>query len=609
MNALRWVRASRASHAAGDFLDAYELAMTGLEQYPDDPELRYHAVLALVRAGALESARKAFDDFGLASDETLRVQALRARMLKEEALRSGPRSDASARASARLYEALFRRSSDPYPAVNAASMSLWAGDVKQAEALAREVLSFARGHVDDYYSAVTRAEALLVLSREEEASALVEQAAELHGGDHARVATSLRQLTWVCARRGVDPRLLEPLQPPAVVHYTGHLTSTRHGAGRFPPENEAWVTERVERALEAHRVGFGYGALACGADILVAEALLRRGAELRVVLPCSVERFRKISVAPGGASWLSRFDRCLDAASSLDGELQNEVTSDAVFFFASRVAMGTAVLRAQRLFAKALQLAVIAVPSEGPVVEPSHLREASSSEAALGAWRARELPAVVVDARAQRPTFVLDGDVEGGVPDRSSAGSELDEAEREGGSGSRQTLRALLFADIEGYSTIPDDVLPKFYPVLMARFAEVLDAFESAIDHANTWGDALYVVFDSAPAAACCALQLRDAMNEATASPAAVRIAVHFGPVYAGFDPVLKKTSFYGAHVTRTARIEPVTPSGQVYVTHTFAAELALQAPSTFRCDYVGNMKLAKAYGRFPTFLLLRSTG
>ena len=47
---------------------------------------------------------------------------------------------------------------------------------------------------------------------------------------------------------------------------------------------------------------------------------------------------------------------------------------------------------------------------------------------------------------------------------------------------------------------------------------------------------------------------------------------------------------------SRTARIEPVTPPGEVYVTEQFAARLALE-PNAYACDYVGQIPAAKSYG------------
>ena len=51
-----------------------------------------------------------------------------------------------------------------------------------------------------------------------------------------------------------------------------------------------------------------------------------------------------------------------------------------------------------------------------------------------------------------------------------------------------------------------------------------------------------------------------------------LRVGLHLGPDYAAHDPILDRNNFFGAHVSRTARIEPVTPEGCVYVTETMAA-------------------------------------
>ena len=71
-------------------------------------------------------------------------------------------------------------------------------------------------------------------------------------------------------------------------------------------------------------------------------------------------------------------------------------------------------------------------------------------------------------------------------------------------------------------------------------------------------------------------------------------------------DLVLESPSFMGTHISRMARIEPVTPPGAVYVTEPFAAALELAGCTDLRCDYVGHMPAAKDYGRLRMYRLLR---
>jgi class 3 adenylate cyclase len=62
-----------------------------------------------------------------------------------------------------------------------------------------------------------------------------------------------------------------------------------------------------------------------------------------------------------------------------------------------------------------------------------------------------------------------------------------------------------------------------------------------------------------------------------------------------------------GSHVTRTARIEPVTPPGAVYATEPFAAALIL-GDDAFTADYAGNIPAAKDHGALRMYRLLRAS-
>ena len=88
-----------------------------------------------------------------------------------------------------------------------------------------------------------------------------------------------------------------------------------------------------------------------------------------------------------------------------------------------------------------------------------------------------------------------------------------------------------------------------------------------------------------------------------------MRISLHVGPVFAGVDRVTTKETYFGHTLTRAARMEPVTPVGDVYVTEQFAALIAMQQGDQIRCTYVGNVPLAKKYGALRMYSLLRLSG
>jgi len=79
------------------------------------------------------------------------------------------------------------------------------------------------------------------------------------------------------------------------------------------------------------------------------------------------------------------------------------------------------------------------------------------------------------------------------------------------------------------------------------------------------------------------------------ASELSLRIALHAGPVYEFRDPITRDRTYGGSHVNRAARIEPITPSGQVYASEAFAALSAVRCAESFVCDYVGQTRWPKA--------------
>ncbi|HEY5725845.1 MAG TPA: adenylate/guanylate cyclase domain-containing protein, partial [Methylomirabilota bacterium] len=337
--------------------------------------------------------------------------------------------------------------------------------------------------------------------------------------------------------------------------------------------------------LERAPVGYAYGALAAGADILWAEALLEHEAELHVVLPLAREEFVRASVAPAGAAWVERFHRCLDAATTVEYATDDALGGDDVLFrYGSELAMGLALLRARFLDAQVRQLGVW---------DRGGAHGEAGTAIDIATWRRGGRPTTAIDPVGQR------WEVAGTIP------APIAE------SPAQRVVRALLFADIRGFSKLADEQYPWFDRTVTAAFARVLDQAEG-VATVNTWGDALHVVLDDAVAAASCALGLQEAMSSINLHEAglpehlALRLAAHLGPVLPSFDPIRRVPIFTGSHVSRTARIEPVTPPGAIYVTSAFAAALLLGGREELACDYVGHMPAAKDWGRLRMYRLRR---
>jgi hypothetical protein len=98
---------------------------------------------------------------------------------------------------------------------------------------------------------------------------------------------------------------------PAIVAVSGHMVDApNRETPRFPPGQVERVGREVEEAFDAWAVGAGTTVLsggARGADILAAEAGLRRGAQVRLCLALPPEEFEQRSVALPDSDWTARF--------------------------------------------------------------------------------------------------------------------------------------------------------------------------------------------------------------------------------------------------------------------------------------------------------------
>jgi tetratricopeptide (TPR) repeat protein len=313
-------------------------------------------IIAHARAGALDHALRLFQDAGLdAVTDDAAVLSLKGRLLKDQGRRAtGEQRRAFYARSAEAYGAAGAMNWATYPLINAASLSLLAGEPERAAALAQKVLDrLDRGDAEPdtpWWREATRAEAELLLGRTHEAWVTLQGAVALAPRAWEDHASTLRQFALILEAQGAPAEWLEPLRPPRSLHFAGHL-------GIDP--DDADLAARVSRLLEAENVGFGYGALAAGADIVIAEALLARGAALCLVLPASRAAFRTASVETFGEAWGRRFDAVLARAETVAVIPGLADRPDPLSLkLAGRAAMGRAAMQARLLASEAIQLTI-----------------------------------------------------------------------------------------------------------------------------------------------------------------------------------------------------------------------------------------------------------
>ncbi|MEA3265149.1 MAG: tetratricopeptide repeat-containing protein [Pseudomonadota bacterium] len=326
------------------------------------------AIAALTRAGACARAWELFVASGWDSrTDDPAALSLKGRLLKDRAraARGTERTDLFAAAAA-AYAAANALSPAPYRAINVATARLLAGDPASAAQSARDVLVLLdqAGPATDtpYYLAATRAEALLLLDDQAGAERALAEAvtADPDGWDDR--AVTLGQLREILRAQAVEAPWLSRFTPPTSVHFAGHMGIVAGGPG------ETALAAATDAVLARHGVGFGWGALAAGSDIVIAERLVAAGAELHVVLPCPPQVFAAQSVVPAGGDWLARYERLLDQAASLRvaGYAPAAVHDPLATQHAGILAIGGTLLNARRLGAACLQLLVEDETGGGP---------------------------------------------------------------------------------------------------------------------------------------------------------------------------------------------------------------------------------------------------
>lgn len=329
---------------------------------PSPPSLL--SIIALARSGALERAWAMFREAGYeAILDDPAVLALRGRLLKDKALA------AAGEARRQFYEeaaAAYARAAElgqaTYPLINAATLSLLAGRKDDAVALAQQVLVHPPDEDETaYYRAATRAEAQLLLGDVAAARAQFDAAIAAAPRAFEDHASTLRQFALILDATGGDKAWLDARRPPRSLHFAGHIA--------LAGENGA-LARAIRAFIAEERIGWGYGALAAGADILIAEALREAGAELHLVLPAPPEVFRAVSVARFGADWAARFDTALAAAAEVEVvQGAGDPLSPLALRLAAEIAMGKAAMQAELLMSEAVQLLV--VDGDAPQAEPA----------------------------------------------------------------------------------------------------------------------------------------------------------------------------------------------------------------------------------------------
>jgi len=589
--------------SAGEFLTAYDAARARLDQDPDDAWLQQRMALALAQMGSSTRAQAILNALVEKDPTNRETLSILGRTYKDQWCAT-PDNEQFLRQAFDCYNRAFEVSPpDSYPGINAATIAFLLKEKDKAASIAKTVLEICQGQPDDYWKHATVAEALVVLG-DSEGARNAYRAAVAAESDNLRAFSSTRKQARVLSRElfGNANAFDDCFPIPKLVVFSGHmLDAPDRRTPRFPPSKENEIKELLEKQLAAMNAGIGFASAASGSDILFLEAMIARGGAIHLVLPWPAEEFVKTSVALAGSDgWVERFHKVLDRAASIRilGELY--MPGSATGFEYCNLAMcGLA-----RLFARSLDLEITPL-----AVWDGYTGAPGGTGSFVRYWRNHGSPVKVIPIAVKPPSMLMETeafDVDAGHSD--------DEFEAWVRASGRQEIKAIMFADVVGYSKLPETVIPKYVAQFNQRVSRLIAESSHAPINCNTWGDGLFFVFNGVEDAGNFALGLRDLVLSTDwvelglPHRLSIRIGVHAGPVYVNFDPVVRQISFTGAHVSRAARIEPITHEGEVFVSEEFAALALADQSKGFTCDLVGTTALAKSYGLFRVYSLERSS-
>jgi class 3 adenylate cyclase len=349
---------------------------------------------------------------------------------------------------------------------------------------------------------------------------------------------------------------------------------------RFPEQISKEIKAAILEILVEKNIRIGYSSLACGGDILFVEALLEMGGEPNIYLPFSKSDFLETSVEFAGQEWVDRFKKIIANSKINFITEENFFGDDSLYHLLGKVLIGTGVIRANLMHSKPLLLTVL---SERDLEE-----KVGGSRSVQSIWPFGEESIININ------------------PDQFHSGAynilESHEVEHEELNEIQREIRYILFADIAGFSKMQEEQTPFFMHNLLTRISRELQDYPKPRIF-NTWGDSIFAVFREARFAAEYSFKLLEVFRsvdwakENLPANLDIRIALHAGPVFVGMDPLTRKLNAYGAHINRTARMEPVTLPGTIYASEQFAATLAVESFEKYNYRHVGLVKLAKDYG------------
>ena len=342
----------------GRYLEASHAAKGQLKT-SDELQLKQLYALSMSKSGTPEAARDFLEPIYKNGDPDPETAGILGSIYKE-LFRKG-QSSSFAALSRDTYLANYQATGSYYTGINAASMSAMLMQSSKSKEIARQIIAKLKDSTRTFWEIVTLAEAYLLLKERQAALDTYATARKIAGSDWGPVMSVHRQLWLLNHYLPVPKELMAMFEPPRVAAFVGHMIDhPTRSVPRFLPSMENAVAHAIRQNIERLKIQVGYCSLACGSDILFAEAMTEAGGAVNILLPFDVSDFVEQSVRFAGEHWVERFQNLVRkypvsfvTKESYDGD-------NDLFSLQGKVILGSAVLQSKSFQSEPILLTVLA---------------------------------------------------------------------------------------------------------------------------------------------------------------------------------------------------------------------------------------------------------
>jgi len=449
------------------------------------------------------------------------------------------------------YDKNFQLTKSYYTGINAASMSMLAGQSRRGKEIAQEVLTVLKDPEHDFWEAATQAEAYLLLKERAKSEECYLRARKLAVTDWGKINSVYNQLWLLKHYLPVPGEVIKVFSPPVAVAFVGHMIDHPDRLQpRFPPSLEAEVKHAILNAIKTLNAKIGYCSLACGGDILFAEAMEEVGGEVNLFLPFKQADFIEASVRFAGDEWVQRFNRLVNKypVTYLTQESYEEHAD--LFLLQSSIIFGLSVLRSLGNHQEPMLISVLS--------ERDQKRKIGGTRDTVALWPFQKNHVTVnpdvflinVPEPAKEEPEVLQAVSDRPVLYFVCCDLALDDK-----------LNKTLLSEMES-SSLPPVVLDLRDDHMLAGFKTIFSAMEFCEVIAKT-------------------------MARPFQQKIAVRISLHVGPLRIKSEEIKQKLS--GDIIDMIEVLHKITLPGSIYATNVVAAILALDIKK-YSFDYIDTL-------------------